>query len=261
MRLQWSWRFDGRDAGSHCDFGDRQRYITREETDRLLEACDPSWRVIVALARYGGLRCPSEVLSVKWSDVQWDASRLVVESPKTAHHEGKASRVIPLFPELREILAEAYVIAPPDKEFIVDGRDKALTAKGWRNCNLRTQFLRIVKRAGLMPWPRPFHALRGSRETELAKDFPLHVVTSWLGNTPKIAMKHYLMTTDADFERAAKSAAADVSKPSQDAETLAGPSNESAGFAGVCDSVPHVAQVSNGEDRIRTCGRLAPTPI
>ena len=44
---------------------DRQRYVTRVETDRLLDACDPTWRAIVALARYGGLRCPSEVLSVR----------------------------------------------------------------------------------------------------------------------------------------------------------------------------------------------------
>ena len=30
------------------------------------------------------------------------------------------------------------------------------------------------------------------------------MVTAWLGNTPKIALKHYLMTTDADFQKAAQ---------------------------------------------------------
>lgn len=62
---------------------------------------------------------------------------------------------------------------------------------------------RILERAGVEPWPRLFHNLRASRETELAGEFPIHVVTAWLGNTPKIAMKHYLQVTDADFERAA----------------------------------------------------------
>jgi hypothetical protein len=62
--------------------------------------------------------------------------------------------------------------------------------------------MRIVKRAGFESWSRIFHALRSSRETELARDFPLHVVTAWLGNTLKIAMRHYLLTTEADFERA-----------------------------------------------------------
>ena len=187
---------------------------------------------------------------------------MLVTSPKTAHHEGKGSRVIPLYPELRAILSESHAIAPVGTEYVVVGyRDQALTAKGWRNCNLRTQFKRILKRAGLVPWPRLFHALRASRETELAKDYPLHVVTAWLGNTPKIAMKHYLMTTDADFERAANPAAAGVGRASQEQENSADPALESAEFAELYDSMPGSASVFNGEDRIRTCGRLAPTPI
>jgi integrase len=72
--------------------------------------------------------------------------------------------------------------------------------------NLRTTFEKIVRRAGLAPWPRLFHSLRASRETELVQAHPLHVVTSWLGHTPKIAEKHYLMTTEADFQRAADGA-------------------------------------------------------
>ena len=41
----------------------------------------------------------------------------------------------------------------------------------------------------------------------MAKDYPLHVFTAWLGNTPRIAMKHYLQVTDDDFQRASKSGA------------------------------------------------------
>lgn len=169
-----------------------QRFITREETDRLLAVCNPTWRVIVALSRYGGLRCPSEVLSLRWQDVDWEAGRIVVTSPKTEHHPGKGTRKIPLFPELRPILAEAFELAPEGAVYVVDGnhREAANTASGWRNCNLRTTFEKIVKRAGLTPWPKLFHALRASRETELAKEYPIHVVTSWLGNTPRIALKH-----------------------------------------------------------------------
>jgi hypothetical protein len=46
--------------------------------------------------------------------------------------------------------------------------------------------------------------MRASRETELAKEYPIHIVCQWLGNTPRIALKHYLQVTDADFEKAAK---------------------------------------------------------
>ena len=73
---------------------------------------------------------------------------------------------------------------------------------GWRNCNLGTQLKRIRRKAGVT-WPGTTHTLRKSRETELAAVHPLHVVTAWLGNTPKIALKHYLQPTDADFRNAA----------------------------------------------------------
>ena len=35
---------------------------------------------------------------------------------------------------------------------------------------------RIIRRAGLTPWPKPFQNLRSTRETELAETYPLHVV-------------------------------------------------------------------------------------
>ena len=68
--------------------------------------------------------------------------------------------------------------------------------------NLRTQFERIIRRARVRPWERLFHNLRASRQTELADLFPLHVVTDWIGNSPDIAERHYLKTTDDHFQRA-----------------------------------------------------------
>ena len=171
-----------------------------------MAACpNTDWRTIVALCRYGGLRCPSEVLTLKWADVDWEHGRFRVHSPKTEHHPGKEVREVPLFPELRAILEEAREAAEIGTVYVVGNhlyRLAADTPTGWKNCNMRTQFSRILKRAGLKPWPRLFHAMRASRETELAKDYPIHVVASWLGNTPKIALKHYLMTTEDDFSKA-----------------------------------------------------------
>lgn len=184
---------------------DRQRFITREETARVLEACpDHHWRSIVALSRYGGLRCPSEVLSLRWQDINWETLRMTVRSPKTEHFADKASRVVPLFPELRPILMAAFEQAPEGAEYVVDERfRKAATGPaGWISVNLRTTFTKIVRRAGLIPWDRLFHNLRASRETELVENFPVQVVTGWLGNTPTVAMRHYLMTTDAHFAAA-----------------------------------------------------------
>lgn len=78
-----------------------------------------------------------------------------------------------------------------------------MTANGWANSNLRTQLERLLKKAEIQPWPRLFHSLRASRETELVSQFPIHVVSHWLGNTPAIAMRHYLLVTEADFAKAA----------------------------------------------------------
>lgn len=163
----------------------------------MLEACpDNEWRLLFALSRYGGLRCPSEPLVLKWADVDWEHNRICVHSPKTEHHPGGESRLIPLFPELRPYLLEAFEQAAEGSEFVISQYRDAKK-------NFRTRMERIVKRAGLKPWVKLFQNLRSTRETELAETFPLHVVTAWLGNSEPVAAKHYLQVTDEHFQRAA----------------------------------------------------------
>ena len=70
------------------------------------------------------------------------------------------------------------------------------------NANLRTLFTKIIRRAGLEPWSKLFQNLRSTRETELAEEFPMHVVCSWIGNSKAVAAKHYLQTTEEHFQRA-----------------------------------------------------------
>ncbi|MCY2953421.1 MAG: site-specific integrase [Planctomycetota bacterium] len=177
---------------------DRMFFITLEAAQKVLDACpDAQWRLLFALSRYGGLRCPSEHLALKWGDVDWEHNRIRVPSPKTAHHEGGDCRFIPLFPELRPHLQEVFDEAEPGTEYVI-------TKYRWTNCNLRTQLYRIIMRAGLKPWPKPFHNLRSSRQTELAEKYPIHVVCAWLGNSRAIAQEHYLQVTDSHFADAAK---------------------------------------------------------
>ncbi len=63
---------------------------------------------------------------------------------------------------------------------------------------------RIIRRAGVPAWPKLFHNLRASRETELAAEYPIHVVCAWVGHTVQIAAKHYLTVREEDFQRAAE---------------------------------------------------------
>lgn len=177
----------------------RQYFITPAEAQAVLAACpDLEWRLLFALSRYGGLRCPSEHFGLTWADVDWERNRFLVRSPKTEHHVGCESRWVPIFPELKPLLAEAFESAAEGTIFIINrSRDT--------NTNLRTSLGRIIHRAGLKPWPKRWHNLRATRQTELAATYPLHVVCAWLGNKAAVAAEHYLQVTDDDYERAAKS--------------------------------------------------------
>ncbi len=181
--------------------------VTRETIERVLKCCDPAWTLIVALSRFGGLRCPSEVLSLRWCDVDLEKGMMYIPEPKVEHHEGRGVRTCPIFGELKPYLDDAWELRR--SEYVVDSpvyRERANTATGWRNANLRTQFLRILDKAGVDPWKRLFHSMRASRQTELEREHPLHVVCAWLGNTERIAKKSYLLVTSEDIQRAQSAA-------------------------------------------------------
>jgi len=204
--------FTGLPAPEQVNEG-REFFVTQETAYDVIDACpDNQWKLIFALARFGGLRTPSEVLRLSWSDVDWERNRITVRAPKTEHHKDGGIRQIPIFPELRPFLEAAWDQAE-------EGATYVITRYRQKNCNLRTQLCRIIGWAGHQVWPKLFQNLRASRETELLAEFPIHVVCYWLGNSEKIAKKHYLMVRDDDFRRAveggAKSGAQVVQKPVQ----------------------------------------------
>ena len=194
----------------------REFFVSREDTEKILAVCDIEWKLIVSLARYGGFRTPSETLLLRWADVLWDQHKLYVRSPKTEHHPGGESRYVPLFPELRSLLLEAFEDAEPGTEFVIAKHRK-------RGCNLRTQLLRILGRAGVKPWPRLLQNMRASRQTELTEHWPEHIVCGWLGNSRVVAREHYLMCRDTDFLRAAESTSAAQNPAQQPSETPCNP--------------------------------------
>lgn len=178
----------------------RQFFVSRDMADAVLQACpDNEWRLIFALARYGGLRMPSEALALTWSDIDWERERMTIRSPKTAHHKSGGVRQVPIFPELRPHLDAVWFEPDREGQFVISRYRDA-------NQNMRTQLNRIIRRAGLEPWPKTFQNCRSTRETELAADYPLHVVVAWIGNSAAVAQAHYLQVTDADFERGARGA-------------------------------------------------------
>jgi integrase len=96
--------------------------------------------MVFAAARYQGMRVPSETQLLTWDDIFWGENRMRVRSPKTAHHAGKATRIIPIFPEFMRFLLLAFSDAERDEKYVF---------KKLRGENLRTTALKIIERAGV----------------------------------------------------------------------------------------------------------------
>ncbi len=105
-----------------------------------------------------------------------------------------SSRVCPLFPELSPYLENLYELAKPVKTFVISWVKRA--------SNLRTRFETNIERTRHDQWPKLFQNLRVSRETELQALYPAKDVSSWLGNSVPVAMKHYAMAREETFETA-----------------------------------------------------------
>jgi integrase len=191
---------------------DRQEYVPAATIERVIDfAPSAEWKLLLAMSRYLGVRVPSEPFSMSWDCVDWERGRLRIPSPKTEVH-GKAYRMAPILPPVRERLEQVYDLAPEGAVYIFEELRRRESTKQaekgfWAGLNLRTNLLRIIKRAGFEPWPRLWHNLRASAQTDLANHFPSHVVCGWLGNSEGIALEHYLQTTDEHFEAAAGKAA------------------------------------------------------
>lgn len=189
---------------------DRMEFIPEATIKKAMAFCDPEWHLILALCRYGGLRCPSEVNALEWQHVDWDADVMHVQSPKTERFAGKASREVPIFAELRPYLQAAWDAAPVGATFVVQRRCSGQA--------LRHQLERILKRANVPMWGKLFQNLRSTRETELLERFPLQVVCTWIGNTPEIALRHYLQITKEHIAKAVGGAAESAATASPNAQ-------------------------------------------
>lgn len=167
---------------------DRMFCVNAETSAKLLKSLPSmSWKCIFVLSRFCGMRSPSEVLSLKWSDVDFARGRIRIDSSKTG------LRFCPLFPHVRELLLEAR------KEYV--GSGGYVIADYRRGQHLNTHFKRLIIAAGIKPWPKLLHNLRASCRTDLQEQFPSHVIDARLGHSTKVAEKHYLQVTEDHWAR------------------------------------------------------------
>jgi len=175
----------------------RKHFVSRDVIEKVLAACpDNDWRLLIVLGRYGGLRIPSELERLTWPNVDWHGGTFTLHVPKLEHLDGRETRIVPIFPEIRPYLQKAFDEAPAGSIYVLP---KRFHNDGYAFAGV----LEAAKLAGIEPWPRLLQNLRATRQTELMRTTPAHVVYAWIGNSREVAEDHYLMVTDADYARAA----------------------------------------------------------
>lgn len=186
--------------GTVVSVPERKYFIPRETVDCLLDRCrGPEYRLLLVFARYMGVRVPSEIIPLKWTDVDWERSRVVITSPKTKRHRGGDKRVCPIFPEVLPFLQDAWDAAPEGAVYIFPSIRS-------EKKNLRTWLNKAILKSGFQPWPRLWQNFRATRATELADRYPSHVAAAWLSHTERIADSHYRQVTEEHYGRAVEEA-------------------------------------------------------
>jgi len=160
------------------------RYVTPEEIEAVIAAApDAEWRLLIGLARYAGLRTPSETSLLTWDDIDWEAGLMRVRSPKTERHAGHEQRTVPIVPRLMELLEERRAQCDAGDDQLV-----TIQSAGGR----RRKMVAMIEAAGVEPWDDTWQCLRRSREVEWMNDgIAPYLVCKWLGHTLSVSARHY----------------------------------------------------------------------
>jgi integrase len=121
----------------------RTRFLTEEEEAYLLAHCNPHLKPLVITALHTGFR-KSELLSLRWANVDFRHRLIKVEAAYTKTHE---ARSVPMTETLTATLKSLKITAPSDSTGFVFG---------YRN--VTKTFARAVKRAEIVDFT--FHDLR-----------------------------------------------------------------------------------------------------
>ena len=197
-------------------------YVSSLESAKLMAAAtSPEWQLLLGLGRWAVLR-RGEALNLRWHNVDWANNRQRVISQKDLDVKDKDSRVVPICPELHELLLAAFDAAE-------EGEDRVIAAGRVSFKNNSRNFTFLCKRAGVERYAKPLHTLRKSCITDWASHFPAHVVKQWAGHSDlDTTDRYYLQVSESEYERAASTRMApDATQlPTQLADNEANPANQ-----------------------------------
>lgn len=166
---------------------ERQYYVTVSEIQSAINACgqDVELAGVLALARYAGLRIPSEIQDLRFSDFDPIGIFRVPISGKTG------TRRVPLFDEVKPYLEAIKAASQPEQEFVFEK---------YRTCkNIGTLIKKKMQKAGLKTWEKFFVNLRSSCITDKERlGLPKSQMDSVFGNSEAIRLKHYIQPMQDD---------------------------------------------------------------
>ena len=133
--------------------------------------------LMFALGRFAGLRLPSEIQELRWSDVDLGNGVMRIHSPKLRNRPASV-RSVPIMPEVEAALLRAKRSA--NSEYVMPQLRKY--------SNLGTRAVRVLEALGVAPWRKPIQNLRGSAETDWMNDYGIEDATAWCGNSQRVAI-------------------------------------------------------------------------
>lgn len=157
----------------------RDRWLTREETGKLVAACrEPHLKLFVLLGLHTGARTRA-ILDLTWDRV--DLERRLVMYPPAHERSRKRTAIVPINDTLFQALSEARTFA---------GSDWVIEYRGWPVQSIKKSFQAAVRRARIAHCT--VHDLRRTCATWLVLDgIPLDKVARFLGDSEKMIEKVY----------------------------------------------------------------------
>lgn len=174
-------------AGDH-----RGTHVARQVIAQVIEAePDLEWKVLIGLARFAGLRCPSETHLLEWPQVDWARARLLqVVSTKNG-----TKRDIPITPDLMPLLRALYDSLP-------EGAPARILHLPTYATSLGRHLRALLKRAGVAPWADLYQNLRRGAATDWREQYPAHIVAAWMDHSQAVEDAHYLQLREEFMLRA-----------------------------------------------------------
>lgn len=172
---------------------------TMEEVTTLLAKATGWIRIAIALAAFGGLRS-GEVRAVEVQDIDLVANviriRRAFSHDKVLTPKSNHDRVVPMAPQLREILAEAVKMKLPKARVVVNERGHTPTRQ-----SVLTTLKRVEEKHGLRAWS--YHALRHFFCSALVRlNVPVEAVRVLAGHNDLATTQRYVHAEGRDLTAA-----------------------------------------------------------